>query len=193
MGAVGKRVRADTPLPRTRHPLFQTWHGMLSRCEKTGHVAFRYYGGRGIKVCARWHDFDAFVADMGHRPSALHTLDRFPDGNGDYGPGNVRWATRSEQTANRALDTRLPPLLADSLPVGLLRAWLVAERLTVAGVARVMASDSPSVRAWLTGESRPAHHHRIAIERLTGIDASSWMTDREFSIAYGHPRRQVAS
>lgn len=83
-------------------PEYKTWCRMITRCENPKHEKFPYYGGRGISVCARWrHDFKAFLADVGLRPSAAHSIDRYPDNNGHYEPGNVRWATRSKQMQNR--------------------------------------------------------------------------------------------
>lgn len=58
------------------------------------------YGGRGISVSSRWDDFELFLADVGPRPSSEHSIDRFPDNDGNYEPGNVRWATDFEQNSN---------------------------------------------------------------------------------------------
>lgn len=74
---------------------------MKARCLNPRFPAFAKYGGRGITIDPRWHDFDCFLADMGPRPSVEHSIDRYPNGNGNYEPGNVRWATRSEQCRNR--------------------------------------------------------------------------------------------
>jgi hypothetical protein len=73
---------------------------MRVRCEDPDHDSYLYYGGRGIKVCARWNNYKNFLADMGRRPSSSHTLDRI-DSDGNYEPGNCRWSTWDEQVSNR--------------------------------------------------------------------------------------------
>lgn len=83
----------------SRSPIYRIWAGMRSRCNNPKSNSFHHYGGRGIKVCERWNKFENFVADMGERPDGMQ-IDRIdPDGN--YEPGNCRWVTPKENSANR--------------------------------------------------------------------------------------------
>lgn len=82
-------------------PEWLAWNSMIERCERKSHPAFKNYGLRGIKVCRRWRrSYPLFLADVGRRPSPSHSLNRI-ENDGNYEPGNVNWATRTEQARNR--------------------------------------------------------------------------------------------
>ena len=85
-------------------PEYLAWCHMKSRCTNPNVERYPEYGGRGIKVCERWlgeNGFANFYSDLGDKPTPNHSLDRYPDVNGDYEPANVRWGTDEQQSRNK--------------------------------------------------------------------------------------------
>lgn len=102
--------RQYNPNALRHQPEFHAWRAMVDRCTLPHHFKYKDYGARGIHVCADWaKSFNAFLRDVGRRPTELmpngkrntYSLDRHPNNDGNYEPGNVRWATWMEQNNNR--------------------------------------------------------------------------------------------
>jgi hypothetical protein len=81
-------------------PEYQIWSAMIQRCLNPNNKRYKDYGGRGIKVCDRWLEFENFYEDIGPRPTPEHVIDRI-NNDGPYEKSNCRWATPSESARNK--------------------------------------------------------------------------------------------
>lgn len=159
-GCLGReQLRAAPQVGSPKHglcytPEYRAWGSMIQRCTNSKSRSFKNYGGRGITVCAEWRkSFEAFFAYVGNRPSPDHTLDRFPNQNGNYEPGNVRWATQVEQMNNVRNNVRVVYRGEKmTLPEAIRKAGNIASRTAVGYRIRVgwpidRAVETPSIRA----------------------------------------------
>lgn len=86
-------------------PEYAAWKSMRGRCLVKSDGRYHKYGVKGIGIDPRWDDFETFLKDVGPKPGPEYSLDRYPNRNGNYEPGNTRWATASEQARNRDSST----------------------------------------------------------------------------------------
>lgn len=137
---------------------YRAWVSMRARCGRQSHPTYPHYGGRGIAVCERWKaSFRSFYDDIGPAPSPAHSLERI-NNDGCYEPGNVRWATREEQTANTRRTHRITfngttlPLKRWARKIGmsgeglhnrLRRGWSVERALTTPVISRRIREVKP--------------------------------------------------
>lgn len=135
----------------SEHPLYAVWLGIKQRCYNPNADCYSDYGGRGVRMLEEWREsFAAFYAYVGDRPSPLHTIERM-NNDGNYEPGNVKWATRSEQNENTR-QTRLITFNGITLSLGKWARRAGLQRKTLA--SRLDRFGWPVERALTT----PARH-----------------------------------
>lgn len=120
-----------------KSPEHRAWVHMRQRCSNPNRKEYTYYGARGITVCSQWSSFSQFFQDIGKRPSPGHSIDRI-DVNGNYEPGNVRWATKQQQAEN----TRIVRMVTIGSVTQSISAW-EREKGLPCGMVR-----SREVRGW---------------------------------------------
>lgn len=184
---------------------YRTWSGMRSRCNNPSSKDYPRYGGRGITVCERWNSYDNFLADMGHKPSLSHTIERRDNSKG-YSPDNCYWATMKQQMRNKRnshLITRDGQTMCASdwcLKLGINHqtfknrigrcGWTVERALGHPSRAyRTERLDLPvtidgrtlSIRKWLTeyGVNRDTYHHRVRVG-MSPERALKWTKQKHF-------------
>ena len=143
---------------RKKHPLWKTWHEMKLRCNWPEHKFYYRYGGRGIKVCDSWqNDFWLFVKDVGEKPIGT-SLDRI-NNDGDYEPGNVRWATQKIQSHNSSCFKKTDELIKKVLSYQRKSKNGRGQGFTYAEIADMVGG----VSEWLVGEIFRTH------EKVQGV------------------------
>jgi len=143
------------------HWAYKIWQGMKQRCTNPNHKNYSDYGGRGIRICDAWMDSaEQFFADMGDRPSANHTIERI-DNDGNYEPGNCRWASRAEQNENTR-QTKLLTVNGQSLSISKWAMRMGVSRKLIRDRLRLGWSEE---RAVLTPGRKVTRNAGVRIER----------------------------
>lgn len=155
---------------------------MFDRTGNPRNPSFRYYGGRGITVCNRWRSFENFLADMGQRPAGK-SIDRI-DNDGNYEPGNCRWATRVEQMRN----TRRSRSIAAAAEAAGVKIHTVETRLARGwNLARALSIPSGQTRNQHTGKTHCPRGHEYTPEN-TIIRRTGWRECRTCRREVWRPR-----
>jgi hypothetical protein len=165
-GCLASEAAAERNRSRTSHGLTKTkpytaWLSMKTRCLSPESQSYARYGARGITVCDEWvNSFEAFLRDVGNPPSVLHSLDRI-DNNKGYFPGNCRWATPAEQSANRRSSVMVKTgggevCLSDLAKQNGVARPTVYGRVNRLGCPPEIACDNAAFKAWRAQAKRPA-------------------------------------
>ncbi len=135
----GFAIRMNTTHGGASDPAYHCWHSMIYRCGSSTYHGYHNYGGRGIRVCERWQSFNAFLEDMGPRPSPRYSIDRI-DNDGNYEPGNCRWATRKQQHRN----TRYNRMITHDGVTKCLTDWAASTGLSISSLRYRLNSGWPT-------------------------------------------------
>lgn len=133
-------------------PEYVSWASMKNRCNNKKGNRYADWGGRGIRVCDRWNgSFENFLEDMGERPSIEHTIDRYPDVNGNYEPDNCRWATPKQQNRNK----RSNKWISYDSTTMIVEDWASKLNISPITIRRHLKSGKPF--SWIYNRFKPEH------------------------------------
>lgn len=169
-------------------PGYASWVKMRQRCNNPRSVGFKYWGGRGITICERWNSFANFLADMGERPSQDHSIDRI-DNNGNYEPGNCRWALVADQNRNKSdkrtitLDGRTQSVTEWARELGLIAETIYLRLNSGKSAAEALSTKRRGLT--INGVTKTAEEW----SKLSGIPRSTILKRVEF----GWPEDQIFS
>lgn len=183
------------------HPEYSVWIGIKKRCFKKDYPDYHLYGGRGIAICKQWAaDFETFFRDMGPRPSPKHSIDRI-DNDGNYEPGNCRWATPKEQNYNRRVNRfvtigGVTRRISDWCQMFGITPRIANSRIVRYGWDEIRAITTPVMKAdRMSGESNPSHKLSssdvIEIRRLVASGKSKTSVAKQFAIHFSSVKRIV--
>jgi hypothetical protein len=137
----------DMVSTRRSSPEYYSWGNMRSRCLNPNADDYRFYGGRGITICDSWSSFENFLRDMGPKPGPKYTLER-NDSNGNYEPGNCRWATNTEQNRNKR-NNKLTQNEVDQIRISYGQGSISHEKLAeIYGVSTSLVTRIINNKAW---------------------------------------------